>query len=291
MKVGVIGFNDAWSSLQLAKAVSEKFGFCPIIEMKDVAVDLFTKEVLWKEEDLTSFDLLLIKKISPQYSPDILNRLEILRHLESKGVQIFSSPLVIAGMINRMNCILALQESKVPMLPTLITENIELVAKFVHQHQEVILKPLYTSKAKGMKKIRPTSGLIEEIKEYQQSIGSMIFAQKMVHIPGQDLGVTFLGDRYVATYARVPQGEWVQDQSLRPQGKYQSANPSQEIIELARKAKNVFNLELSSVDIVETDQGPKVFEVSAFGGFRGLWEGNSIDLASLYVEHIARKLK
>ena len=43
---------------------------------------------------------------------------------------------------------------------------------------------------------------------------------------------------------------------------------------------------ITCVDVAETDDGPMVFEVSAFGGFRGLKEANSIDAAGLYVDYV-----
>jgi ribosomal protein S6--L-glutamate ligase len=53
----------------------------------------------------------------------------------------------------------------------------------------------------------------------------------------------------------------------------------------------VFGLDFTSVDIAETDQGPVVFEVSAFGGFRGLLEGCNIDAAAAYAGHMVKELR
>jgi ribosomal protein S6--L-glutamate ligase len=43
------------------------------------------------------------------------------------------------------------------------------------------------------------------------------------------------------------------------------------------------------VDIALTDQGPVVFEVSAFGGFKGALEGCDIDAASVYADYILQE--
>jgi len=39
-----------------------------------------------------------------------------------------------------------------------------------------------------------------------------------------------------------------------------------------------------------TDEGPIVFEVSAFGGFRGALEGSGIDAAGAYADYALRKI-
>jgi tetrahydromethanopterin:alpha-L-glutamate ligase len=42
--------------------------------------------------------------------------------------------------------------------------------------------------------------------------------------------------------------------------------------------------------VVETREGPVVFEVSAFGGFRGLEDACGIDAAGAYADHAIRCL-
>jgi ribosomal protein S6--L-glutamate ligase len=45
------------------------------------------------------------------------------------------------------------------------------------------------------------------------------------------------------------------------------------------------------VDVAITDEGPVVFEVSAFGGFRGAKEGIGIDAPGRYADYILAKLR
>ncbi len=49
-------------------------------------------------------------------------------------------------------------------------------------------------------------------------------------------------------------------------------------------------MDFTTVDVAETKDGPIVFEVSAFGGFRGALEGIGINAAGLYVAHVLRQL-
>jgi len=74
-------------------------------------------------------------------------------------------------------------------------------------------------------------------------------------------------------------------------GKYRSYEPAPEIIELARRAQANFNLDFTCVDVAITDDGPYVFEVSVFGGFRGIQETSGIDAAARYVDYVMEKLK
>ena len=49
-------------------------------------------------------------------------------------------------------------------------------------------------------------------------------------------------------------------------------------------------MDFTTVDVAETRDGPVVFEVSAFGGFRGASEGIGIDAAQLYTRYVLQQL-
>ncbi len=49
-------------------------------------------------------------------------------------------------------------------------------------------------------------------------------------------------------------------------------------------------MDYTTVDMAETEEGPVVFEVSAFGGFRGAKEGLGLDVAGRYVDYALRQL-
>jgi ribosomal protein S6--L-glutamate ligase len=98
-----------------------------------------------------------------------------------------------------------------------------------------------------------------------------------------------LGGEYLATYARAGNADsW--NTTTRSGGKYRAHEPGAEVIALAQKAQDLFGLDFTCVDVVVTDQGPQVFEVSAFGGFRGLLDANGIDAAGLYVDYVLRRI-
>ncbi|MBN1234211.1 MAG: ATP-grasp family protein, partial [Candidatus Coatesbacteria bacterium] len=106
----------------------------------------------------------------------------------------------------------------------------------------------------------------------------------------KDFGLVFLGGKYLATYARLKsEGAW--NTTIESGGKYIPYKASDEMIKCAEKAQSLFNLDFTCVDIAETDEGMFVFEVSAFGGFRGLMEANGIDAANLYVDYVMEKIK
>jgi ribosomal protein S6--L-glutamate ligase len=194
-------------------------------------------------------------------------------------------------LIDRLSCTVTLRNADIPMPDTRVTEDIDQAIAAVHAFSSAVFKPLYSTKARGMCIIdadQPAAELEQAVREFKKE-NPMMYIQRKIALPGQDLGMVFLAGRYLGSYARVPQGEaW--NTTIHSGGRYQAHTPSDEVIDLAHRAQALFNMDFTTVDVAETDNGPIVFEVSAFGGFQGAKDGIGIDAAALYVEHVLKEL-
>ena len=291
MKIGVVGTPNGWSSELLADTVERRTGYRLLVDMKEVDFDLKNATCWYQGIDLSSLDALIIKKIGTRYSENLLNRLEYLHFLSEKGLPIFSKPSSIKAVLSRLSCTASLQLANIPIPPTTITESIDEAILAVESYGQAIFKPLYTSKARGMLLLEPAHTTRTAIEEYA-SIFPMMYIQQAVKLDDdKDLGVVFLRGEYLTTYARCKSNLSSWSTSTESGGKYAPYDPSQEIIELAYRAQLPFNLDFTCVDIAITPDGPVVFEVSAFGGFKGIQQARGIDAAELYVDAILKELK
>lgn len=289
MRIGVVGIAGGWSSERLCDTVRRKTGWSTLIDMEKTGFDVSAGKVTQGELDLAGLDALIVKKIGTRYSPDLQERLQVLRYLKRRGLRIFSDPDSIAMALDRLSCTTILRLGNIPLPPTTVTEDIDVAEETVRRYERAVFKPIYTSKARGMKVIRDGNGVRDEIQQFREAGHHVMYMQKMLDLPGRDLGLVFLGGEYIGTYARVSNGEsW--NTTTRSGGRYEIHKPGDEIIELARRAQALFDLDFTSVDVAETDQGPVVFEVSAFGGFRGLMEAAEVDAAELYVDYVVKEL-
>ncbi|RLJ17152.1 GAK system ATP-grasp enzyme [bacterium endosymbiont of Escarpia laminata] len=291
LKIGIIGIPGKWSTETLADAIESRTGYRRIIDMGEVELDLAGKRLLHGDTDLCTLDGLIIKKISASYSPNTLDRLELLRVAEHAGVRIFSRPLNILRLVDRLSCTVTLRNADIPMPETRVTENVAAAMTAVREFGSAVFKPLYSTKARGMCVIDAElsdSDMQAQILAFQAE-NPMMYIQKKVALPGRDLGMVFLAGEYLGTYARVSQSDtW--NTTIHSGGRYENHLPPDDIIELARRAQAPFDMDFTTVDVAETDAGPIVFEVSAFGGFRGAKEGIGIDAAGLYSEHVIREI-
>ncbi len=284
-KIAVVGTPGAWSTERLADALAERSGFRAVVDMAAVVCDLDCGEVRFGDLDLCELDGIIIKKISPVYAPDILDRLEVLRFVQSRGVQIFSDPERVIRVLDRLACTVSLRIAGVAMPPTTITADLAGAREAVARYGAAVCKPLFSTKARGMQVISDGPDADAALAAFQAAGNPVIYLQEKIPDLGSDLGVVFLGGEYVATYARVGAGtSW--NTTILAGGRYQAFEPSAEIIELARRSQAPFGLDFTCVDVVLSPKGPQVFEVSAFGGFRGLLDAHGIDAAALYSDYV-----
>ena len=290
--IGVVGIPGKWSTDTLADSVESRTGRRLVVDMGRVELDLASGRLLHGDTDLCTLDALIVKKISASYSPATLDRLEMLRVAEAAGVRVFSPASNILRLIDRLSCTVTLRNAGIPMPATRITEDIELAFGAVADFGSAVFKPLYSTKARGMCVIDASDGEHEVRSRINafHAANPVMYIQRRIDLPGRDLGMVFLAGDYLGCYARVPQGDaW--NTTIESGGRYAAHQATPQEIEVAHAAQAPFGMDFTTVDVAQTADGPVVFEVSAFGGFRGAREGIGIDVAGLYVDYAINYLE
>jgi len=285
-RIGVVGIPGKWSTEVLADALQARTGFRLVIDMAEVSLDLQGRRLLYRGNDLCELDGLVVKKISAEYSPNTIDRLELLRIAEQAGVRVFSGVERMIRLVDRLSCTVTLANAGIPMPGTCVTEDVDAALEAVQQFGSAVFKPLFSTKARGMCVLEAgteRSRLRGQIEAFRRE-HPMMYIQRRLELPGRDLGMVFLAGRYLCTYARVSQNDaW--NTTIHSGGRYAACEPDDELVALGQRAQAPFGMDFTTVDIAESSDGPIVFEVSAFGGFRGAQEGCGVDAAAAYAEH------
>jgi len=288
-RIGVIGTPGKWSTEALADACEARTGHRQVIDMARVTLDLSAGTLMHDGVDLCAMDGLILKKIAEGYSPDALDRLELLRVAEARGVRLFSPAERVIRLMDRLACTVTLSNAGIPMPPTTITEDVTDAHAALERYGSAVFKPLFSTKARGMVLLdHKAPDALAQIAAFK-SANPMMYIQQKADLSGHDLGMVFLDGAYVCTYARVNQTDsW--NTTIHAGGKYAPYTPSAELIELGQRAQAPFGLSFTTVDIALTSDGPIVFEVSAFGGYSGALKGSGIDAAALVADHVLREV-
>ena len=288
-RIAVVGNPGSWSSEHLHETAARMTGSSTLVDPATLSLDVEAGRVRAGGVDLHDFDAIIMKKIGQGYRPEYADRLDMLRFVQERGVPVYSDPTRILRVIDRLACTVTLASNDIPMAPTVVTEDLEEAIAAVERFGRAVAKPLFTSKARGMELIEAGSRARPALEAFRDAGNPVMYLQKQLDLPGHDLGVVFLDGEYVTTYARRgAAGSW--KTAVLGEGRYTAYDPPDEIIELARRAQEPFGLTFTCVDVAESSIGPVVWEVSAFGGFRGLREARGMDAAELYVRFVLDRL-
>jgi ribosomal protein S6--L-glutamate ligase len=204
---------------------------------------------------------------------------------------VLSAPDRLELAVNRLRMTVELARAGVPVPETIVTEDVDAAAAAVARFGVAVLKPLFTSKGRGMQRLVPGRALAPALEQYRRSGTGPFYLQRFVAHPGRDLGVAVLDGRPLGAYWRVAKsGEWLT--TILSGGRYERAEPPAAVIEIALRAARHFGLVFTGVDLMETPEGDfTVLEVSAFGGFRGLLEGCGVDAAPLLARAVLARTR
>jgi ribosomal protein S6--L-glutamate ligase len=289
VKVAVAGIPGAWSSEVLVESLKSLGAESFLVPIWECVHDLNVCKVLWKGQDLSDLDGMMVKKMGDLDTQYTENRIVMLRELQDSGVAIASSPGAIDDAVNRYRNSWLLRRAGLPMPKTVLAESPEAVEEVVQSWSKVVLKPLFTTKARGMRILESNTDIRPALTEFQEEGRGPFYLQEFVNAPGRDIAVAIMGDSILGAYYRVAKpGNW--KTTTNEGGHYEPCELSDEGAEMALSAASVFGLDFTSVDLVETEEGLLTYEVSAFGGFSGLRKAHGIDAARLYAEYFLKKL-
>jgi ribosomal protein S6--L-glutamate ligase len=286
LRVGVAGVPGAWSTERMCAALDRAGVQSFTFSLADCLHDLNTPAVTLSDFDLSALDGIVVKKLGAQQDPGLRLRLHMLRALERKGVRIFSRPSVIDAVMDRYHMTMRLVEGGVPIPPTMSCESEATMSAAVQRMGSALLKPVYTSKGRGF--VRLGNGAQENPVASPPGNGRAL-VQQFVDAPGRDIGACVVGSEFAGAFYRVAgEGQWLTSTSAG--GRYAPCDLPGDGRRLAESAADLFGLDFTVVDLVETKRGYLVYEVSAFGGFRGMWEAYHRDVTTEYARYVKWEL-
>jgi ribosomal protein S6--L-glutamate ligase len=105
---------------------------------------------------------------------------------------------------------------------------------------------------------------------------------------GEDIRCVVIGNKVVASMKRTAaEGDF--RSNLHRGGKAEIIKITKLERETAIKASKILGLGLSGVDMLRSQDGPKVLEVNSSPGFEGIEKYSKINVASMVIEEIERR--
>jgi ribosomal protein S6--L-glutamate ligase len=125
---------------------------------------------------------------------------------------------------------------------------------------------------------------IESIVSTLWDLGQEILLQEYVsESGGRDIRALVVGDHVVGAMRReARRGEF--RSNLHRGGAGKAIELPRDFAEAAVRAAHVVGLDVAGVDLLESDDGPKVMELNSSPGFEGLEKATGLDIAGAIVD-------
>ncbi|HUT97787.1 MAG TPA: RimK family alpha-L-glutamate ligase [bacterium] len=218
--------------------------------------------------------------------------LALWRHLEAMGVPTLNSTRAVLRCSDKFHTHQLLRAAGVPTVDAaLVTDESQLK----RAAEAVGGFPLVLKWVRGTRGVG--TALVESMKalrgQWQLSavLEQNVFLER--HHPeagGSDLRVLVLGGSVIACYERRAPADDFRS-NLHRGGSGVPHEPTDEERELALAAAEALGLDFAGVDLLPTDDGPKVLEVNSVPGFRGAEEITGADVAGAVIRFIEGRVR
>ncbi|MCA8986249.1 MAG: RimK family alpha-L-glutamate ligase [Planctomycetaceae bacterium] len=153
----------------------------------------------------------------------------------------------------------------------------------------VIIKLLEGTQGVGVI-LADTVKVAEAIIETLQSARQNVLIQKFVQESrGRDIRAFVVGDQVVGAMRRVAQGNEFRSNVHRG-GRTERVELDENYRETAIRAAQIMGLRIAGVDMLESDQGPKIMEVNSSPGLEGIEGATGLDIAGAVIDYIAAQV-
>lgn len=283
MKIWVSGIPGGWSSEKMVTALKRNRVDCQLFTLSDCTYDLSTGTVTYNGYDLAQLDAIVVRKMGDPADPLTPFRVNLLHQLAAKGVRIFSPPKFIDEVNDRYRMTRLLSSGGIPMPETIITESIESAYEVVERWGKTVLKPVFTSKGRNMLLLDREGTYRLDLKHWREKALSPFYLQRHISTT-YDIGVAVMGKQILGAFRRIASGDSWQT-TIRTGGHYESFNPDSKIVKLVERITRLMEFDYTVIDFVPSGEEYLVYEVSAFGGFTGLWKCG-IDAPSIFAKYV-----
>jgi ribosomal protein S6--L-glutamate ligase len=154
----------------------------------------------------------------------------------------------------------------------------------------VVVKLLSSTQGKGVI-LAETKKAAETLVDAFRGLDANFLVQQFVkEAAGSDLRCFVIGNKVVGAIKRTgAEGDF--RSNLHQGGTAKSVRTTKEEREAAKRAAKVLGLSVAGVDMLQSEEGPKVLEVNSSPGLEGIEKATRKDIADMVIDHLERQVR
>ncbi|KND62429.1 putative glutaminyl transferase [Candidatus Burkholderia verschuerenii] len=292
LRVAIMTDETGWHTGRLKKAFRARAVEARCVDLADCRID-----TTWKPHGLaipgfghTLPDAVFVRGIAGGTFEQVTLRLGILHALRESGVPVYNDARAIERSVDKSMTSFLLHRYGVPTPATWAGESAahaqRVLMREAAAHRQVVIKPLFGSQGKGLKKLDTH---LPELASFNE----VAYLQRFIDATDFDWRVLVIGAKAVAVMKRVGGGgeDWIHN--FARGARCETAELTPALAETAIRATQALGLDYAGVDLIPSDetQRPLVLEVNGVAAWRGLQSVTTHDIATLLVDDLLdRKL-
>lgn len=281
---------NSYSTQRLVSAAESKGHDVDVINTIKCYVDIAaTKQAIhYKGQILKKYDVVI-----PRIGASITGYgLAILRQFETLGTFCLNSSNAIAGSRDKLLAHQLLTRGKIAMPRTAFghsPDNTKDLIKIVNG-APLIVKLLQGSQGQSVVLAETNKAAQAVIQAFRELEANFIVQEFEQECAGRDVRALVLGGKVIAAMERRAQeGEF--RSNIHQGGKGYAVKLTPDERKMAIKAVKILGLKFAGVDMLRTDEGPKILEVNSSPGLEGIENLTRKDLAGKIIEFIEEVAK
>lgn len=292
MRIAVLATNpDLYSNKRIMEAGAERGHDMHFISIRDCYMDITARkpEIHYRGgEILKKFDA-IIPRIRPGLS---FYGNAVLRQFEMQKSYLLNGPIAIGRAQDKLRTMQLLCSHDID-IPRTAFANSPLDTKDMIKTvggAPVVIKLLEGTQGKGVVLAETAKAAESVINAFKSIRGNVLVQEFIKESAGTDLRCFVVGDKVIAAMERrAAEGEFRANIHLGGTGFKVKITPAERKIAVA--AAKVCGLKVCGVDIIRSNDGPKILEVNASPGLEGVEGATGKDIAGMMIEHIEKQIE
>jgi RimK family alpha-L-glutamate ligase len=293
MRVVILSARTGWHTDELCRALAARGHAGRVLPYEGLLArlggDAGASRLESTGEEVFEADAVFARIIPNGSLEQIIFRVNALHWLERRGIPVINSPRAIERCVDKFYTTALLQESGLPVPPTVVCESVDAAMAAVRAMGEVIVKPIFGSMGHGLVRIGDPDVAFRVFRSLEQ-IRSVFYVQQAIDHGGRDLRVFVVGGRVLAAIERrAAPGDWRTNVSRG--GSARRIDLPVACEQLALRAVDAVGADYAGVDLLPSRGGAVyVLEVNGIPGWEGLQRASGVDVASALVDRVAARV-
>jgi RimK family alpha-L-glutamate ligase len=290
VKIGVLGNEGSWYVNQACAGAAERGHTAVPLRFPEIRGSVLDgkTELRIGEHCVADFDVLLVRTMPPGSLEQVVLRMDILATAAALGVRVVNSPKSIECAVDKYLTTQKLALAGLPVPDTIVCENSETAMEaFETLGQDVVVKPIFGAEGRGILRVDQRELALRTFRTLER-LDATIYLQRFLKGPLEDIRILMLDGRPIASMKRTPaEGDFRANAAQH--GHCFPWNPSDQEVELAKRAAEVTDCVFSGIDLMYNEHREAVvIEVNAVPGWRWIQKTCNVNVLTALLDWLEK---